>query len=421
MAAPTRVTHDLTSITLQWTAPTADGDSDVTQYILYSKADFETTYSQVYKGMALTYKVSSLKTGFEYQFKVRSGNASGLSEFSAASTSIITALVPQPPTGIVLVARSASEITFEWVSPEDRGGVELDGFNVYMAEENEEFTKVGSAPATLNPTVLWHSESELTAGIFYRFKVSSVNQIGESDLTDEIKIIAADLPEAPASPPVVTLVTETSISLTIAAIPEASNGGTPITGYFVEIDDGNGGPFTRVHDSLTLDLILSNLKSGTTYQLRYAGRNLVYDANNMFECDHIHYSAVIVVLTAVDPTLPLRLHHDTSMRYKTALIYNWDPPASNGGSPLQVFTLGIKSEEGSVEEVEFVVTVQATSYKFESLEPALTYDVRIKVNNLVGESDWSEYVSARTGIAPVRPGLFTFEATTRTTLDLSWT
>jgi hypothetical protein len=47
--------------------------------------------------------------------------------------------------------------------------------------------------------------------------------------------------------------------------------------------------------------------------------------------------------------------------------------------------------------------------------------VRIKVNNLVGESDWTDYVEATTGIEPTRPGIMTFDATTRTTIDLSWT
>jgi hypothetical protein len=64
--------------------------------------------------------------------------------------------------------------------------------------------------------------------------------------------------------------------------------------------------------------------------------------------------------------------------------------------------------------------VQATSYKFDNLDPATDYSVRIKVENLVGESDWSDSVNATTGIEPTRPGLLTFDASTRTTLQISW-
>jgi hypothetical protein len=40
MTAPTEVTHDLTTITLQWIAPTSDGASDVLAYVVYHKADY---------------------------------------------------------------------------------------------------------------------------------------------------------------------------------------------------------------------------------------------------------------------------------------------------------------------------------------------------------------------------------------------
>lgn len=70
--------------------------------------------------------------------------------------------------------------------------------------------------------------------------------------------------------------------------------------------------------------------------------------------------------------------------------------------------------------VEVVLSVQALSYKFDNLEPATDYALRIKVNNLVGESDWTDAVHATTGIEPTRPGLLTFEASTRTTLLVSW-
>jgi hypothetical protein len=70
---------------------------------------------------------------------------------------------------------------------------------------------------------------------------------------------------------------------------------------------------------------------------------------------------------------------------------------------------------------EVTITAQATFYKFENLVSATAYSVRIKVTNLIGDSDWSpDYVTAMTGIEPTRPGILTFDASTRTTLDFSW-
>ena len=151
--------------------------------------------------MALQAEITDLLTGFYYQFKVRSVNSLGASDFSVASTAILTALVPDVPTGLTLVARSSTELEIEWVTPEDRGGIKLTGFNVYMATAHGEFSQVGSAPSTNNPTITYHTESTLVAGETYRFKVSAVNFVGEGDITDAIAVIAADLPEAPQNPP----------------------------------------------------------------------------------------------------------------------------------------------------------------------------------------------------------------------------
>lgn len=102
----------------------------------------------------------------------------------------------------------------------------------------------------------------------------------------------------------------------------------------VDIDDGLGGAFTQIHNSLTLILIVSNLKTGREYRIRYAGRNVVYDSENMYECDQIHYSNSVNVLTAVIPTIPLNLYHDVSQRYKESVIVKWTAPTTDGGSPL---------------------------------------------------------------------------------------
>ena len=201
LASPTRVTHSQTSITVQWATPASDGDSEVLRYDLYAKADFESAFTQAYSGMALQANIDDLLTGFYYQFKVRAVNELGPGEFSDASVSILTALEPAVPTGLTLVSRSASELAIKWEAPEDRGGIKLTGFNIYMAEEHGEFAVTGSAIATTNPTVTYHTQTPLLTGAVYRFKVSAVNYVGEGEISDAIAVIAADLPNTPENPP----------------------------------------------------------------------------------------------------------------------------------------------------------------------------------------------------------------------------
>ena len=161
-------------------------------------------------------------------------NALGQSPLSSASTAILTALQPDPPTSLALTSRGATQISFEWQAPENKGGIQLSGFNIYMAEGSGSYELIDSPPSSLNPTITWHThEDSLQAASWYSFKISAVNAIGESELTDSISVIAADLPEPPSNPPTATLITQGSISLEIDEVPESGNGGAPITGYIV--------------------------------------------------------------------------------------------------------------------------------------------------------------------------------------------
>jgi hypothetical protein len=63
-----------------------------------------------------------------------------------------------------------------------------------MALENSVFSSILNAPATVNPSITVQTEAVTSVAATYRFKVSAVNIVGEGPLTDEIAVIAADLP-----------------------------------------------------------------------------------------------------------------------------------------------------------------------------------------------------------------------------------
>ena len=75
--------------------------------------------------------------------------------------------------------------------------------------------------------------------------------------------------------------------MTLVELPTLKNGGSAVTGYIVQMDDGLGGEFVTVHDSLYLYLILSGLEESRFYRIKYAARNIIYDSGNIFECDQL--------------------------------------------------------------------------------------------------------------------------------------
>lgn len=247
-----------------------------------------------------------------------------------------------------------------------------------------------------------------------------MNAIGEGLSTDYIYVIAADLPQAPANPPVVLEYSQTSITVEIDPIVGVANGGSPVTGYIVMIDDGIGGDFVQVQDSLTLQLTISNLRSGRSYRIKYAGRNIVFDQNNMYENDSIKFSESTLQLTAVEPDTPENLIQDPKLKYKTAIVVRWTASPEDGGSPLIAYILSITDVSDVNSEVQYTLSSSAFDYTFTGLSSGHQYSIKIKARNLVGDSDWSLPTYAYAGIEPTRPDLITFTSSTRNTLQLDW-
>jgi len=103
--------------------------------------------------MTLSYCVKDLRSGFKHQFKVQSVNALGTSEISASSLSILTALLPSVPTGLTLVRRNTTSMTFDWDAPEMKGGVELISYKIYMALNGGVYSPIQNLPSTTSPSV----------------------------------------------------------------------------------------------------------------------------------------------------------------------------------------------------------------------------------------------------------------------------
>jgi hypothetical protein len=37
------------------------------------------------------------------------------------------------PTDLTLIKRSSEDLTFKWIAPDDKGGIELTSYSIYMA------------------------------------------------------------------------------------------------------------------------------------------------------------------------------------------------------------------------------------------------------------------------------------------------
>jgi len=73
----------------------------------------------------------------------------------------------------------------------------------------------------------------IKTGDIYKFRVTAINVVGNSIVSDVFSVMAATYPTAPGTP---TQLTSTETTIAIQWTAPTDNGGTPITDYTVMWD-----------------------------------------------------------------------------------------------------------------------------------------------------------------------------------------
>ena len=223
------------SATVSWTAPSSNGGSPITSYIVTpyigSTAQATTTVS----ASATSATVSGLTNGTAYTFTVSATNANGTGPASSPSNSVTpntAATIPGAPTGVSAIAGNASA-TVSWTAPSNGGSV-ITSYTVtpYIgATAQTTKTVTGSPPAT-STTV-----TGLTNGTTYTFTVSATNAIGPGPASAQSNSVT------PNTPPTVSSVTPaagaTGVSVSVAPTATFSQAVVPSTASFT-VQDSSG-------------------------------------------------------------------------------------------------------------------------------------------------------------------------------------
>ena len=142
---------------------------------------------------------------------------------------------PIPPVVVKEVARHS--VTLQYYPPEDDGGSPVTG---YVIEKREDKSNIWTLAA--NSPDLTCEISGLLEGVPYRFRVAAENKQGTGLFTEYgVPVIPKspyNVPDAPSTPRVLMT---TPASVSIAWDPPNDDGGSPITGYIVEIRDNISG------------------------------------------------------------------------------------------------------------------------------------------------------------------------------------
>ena len=180
---------------------------------------------------------------------------------------------PGPPQNLKATKVTENTVTLVWEDPEEDGGCLITG---YVVERRDAGKRAWQQVADVGD--MEFEVTGLSEGQSYNFRVAAVNEVGTGEFVEMSKSIAPksqhNPPGAPSAPEV-TEITKESCVLTWEA-PE-DDGGSPVTGYFLDRRPTESSRWLRVTKDQIPELTnsVTDLIEDTEYVFRVVAANKI--------------------------------------------------------------------------------------------------------------------------------------------------
>uniref|UniRef100_A0A803VN32 Titin n=1 Tax=Ficedula albicollis TaxID=59894 RepID=A0A803VN32_FICAL len=281
------------SITLSWNPPAYTGGCQITNYIVHKRDTTTTVWETVSATVArTTLKVTKLKTGSEYQFRIFAENRYGRSfalesapvvaqypykepgqSFALESAPVVAQYPykePGPPGTPFVTTVTKDSMVVQWHEPVNDGGSRVLGYHLERKEKNSIlWTKV-------NKTIIQDTSfktNNLEEGIEYEFRVSAENIVGVGRTSKVSECYVARDPCDPPGRPEAIIIKRSSITLQWTK-PEY-DGGSKVTGYIVEKRDLPDGRWMKASftNIIETQFTVTGLTEDQRYEFRVIAKN----------------------------------------------------------------------------------------------------------------------------------------------------
>lgn len=268
------------SLAVSWAAPADDGGRPITSYAVETSPD-DSTWTARGSTAALSMTISGLANGQHYSVRVAATTTQGQGAWATSGGTPVAPAAPAPPPpppaggggggapppptptatppGAPTISGATSgdrSISLAWMPPDDTGGAAVTGYAIEL--DAPDGTRTLDAQAT-TLTI-----DQLTNGTAYRARVAAVNSAGAgswSSWTDAVT------PWAPASAPRELTAAPGDASARISWSIPIDDGGSPISGYILDVMTAAGSRQLTVADSST---VLTGLANGVVHSIRVA-------------------------------------------------------------------------------------------------------------------------------------------------------
>ena len=346
--------------TVAFNPPTDDGGLPITSYrATCTSTDGGVTRTASRATSPIT--VTALTPSATYTCTVRATNSLGIGDTSQPSEPFVLASLPGAPTVTSVTVTGAGRVAVAYDAPAADGGSPISSYRVTCTPVDGGTAR--TVTAATNPITV----TGLLIGANYDCVARAINLSGAGPASPAVAITIPALP----SPPTVTDVSITGArraGVTFTPAPDVTN--APTLSFRATCTSNDGGT-TRTATGATSPLTVTTLTAGATY-------TCVVTATNVSGTSAPSAPSSNLVVPAV-PGRPVITGAAMSGALRATVIYN--PPASDGGTPITSYRTTCTSANGGVTRT---ATSTTTSALVTGLTAGTSYTCSVTATNLSG-------------------------------------
>ncbi|KAJ8416941.1 hypothetical protein AAFF_G00328190 [Aldrovandia affinis] len=322
---------------------------------------------------------------------------------------------PGPPAAFDISDITNESCFLAWNPPRDDGGSKVTN---YIAERKATNSLVWhKLSSTIKQTTF--KACNLEAHKEYVFRVFAENQFGVGAHAEHVPIVAHYSFDPPGAPTKLDHSDIAKDSLTLTWNEPDEDGGSPITGYWVERLDQDSDKWMRCNKLPIRDSTfrVKGLPTKKKYKFRVMAENIAGPGQPSKE------SGLILVKDPIDP--PWAPGKPTVKDVaKTSAFLQWTKPEHDGGAKIESYVIELL-KSGTVDWVRVADGVLMLEHFLKGLMEKQEYSFRVRAVNIAGESEPSEPsdpVLCKERLSPPSPPRWlTVINISKNNADLKWT